>query len=79
MHHEAGVPAATIQRWLGHSDLTTTLRYLAAVVEVVKQTPNGLGRGVFWWEPMAEGAIAKRGIFDDEHNALPVIQVFDRP
>jgi arabinogalactan endo-1,4-beta-galactosidase len=53
--------------------------YLAAVVEVVKQTPNGLGRGVFWWEPMAEGAIAKRGIFDDEHNALPVIQVFDRP
>ncbi|MFN2975439.1 tyrosine-type recombinase/integrase [Terriglobus aquaticus] len=29
-HAEAGVPATTIQRWLGHSDLTTTLRYLAA-------------------------------------------------
>lgn len=28
MHHEAGVPVATIQRWLGHSDLATTLRYL---------------------------------------------------
>jgi hypothetical protein len=28
---------------------------------------------------MAEGAIAKRSIFDDEHNALPVIDVFDPP
>ena len=53
--------------------------YLAAVVEVVKQVPNGLGKGVFWWEPMAEGPIAKRGIFNDEHNALPVIGVFDHP
>jgi integrase/recombinase XerD len=30
MHSEAGVPAPTIQRWLGHASLTTTLRYLAA-------------------------------------------------
>ena len=30
MHHEAGVPARTIQRWLRHSSLDTTLRYLAA-------------------------------------------------
>lgn len=30
MHHEAGVSARTIQRWLRHSDLDTTLRYLAA-------------------------------------------------
>ncbi|MGC2635843.1 MAG: site-specific integrase [Acidobacteriaceae bacterium] len=29
MHSDAGVPAPTIQRWLGHSDLATTLRYLA--------------------------------------------------
>jgi integrase/recombinase XerD len=28
-HHEAGVPARTIQHWLGHSDLETTLAYLA--------------------------------------------------
>jgi integrase/recombinase XerD len=30
MHHEAGVPVRTIQRWLRHSDLETTLKYLAA-------------------------------------------------
>ena len=30
MHHEAGVPVRTISRWLRHSDLETTLRYLAA-------------------------------------------------
>jgi integrase len=29
MHHEAGVPVRTIQRWLRHSSLETTLRYLA--------------------------------------------------
>ena len=29
LHNEAGVPVTTIQRWLGHSDLATTLRYIA--------------------------------------------------
>ena len=29
MHHEEGIPARTIQRWLRHSSLDTTLRYLA--------------------------------------------------
>jgi integrase len=29
MHFEAGVRAHTLRRWLGHSDLDTTLRYLA--------------------------------------------------
>lgn len=29
MHSEASVSAPTIQRWLGHADLSTTLRYLA--------------------------------------------------
>lgn len=51
--------------------------FLAAVADVVRQTPNGLGKGLFWWEPMAEGAIAKRDLFDDQHRALPAINVFD--
>jgi len=53
--------------------------FLATLVAVVKATPNGLGKGVFWWEPMAEGAIEKRGMFDAQHEALPVIDVFDPP
>jgi hypothetical protein len=28
---------------------------------------------------MASGAIAKRGMFDDQHNALPVLRVTDPP
>lgn len=28
MHHESGVSARTLQAWLGHSDLETTLAYL---------------------------------------------------
>ena len=51
--------------------------FLASVVQVEKETPGGLGKGVFWWEPMAEGVIGKRGMFDDQHNALPVMGVFD--
>ena len=38
MHHEAGVPARTIQRWLRHSDLSTTLRYLAASDDTSAET-----------------------------------------
>jgi integrase/recombinase XerD len=30
MHHEAGVSARTLQKWLGHSSLETTLAYLEA-------------------------------------------------
>lgn len=53
--------------------------FFAAVIGTVEQTPNGLGRGIFWWEPMASGPIAKRGMFDDQHNALPVLHVTDPP
>jgi integrase/recombinase XerD len=38
MHHEAGVSARTIQRWLRHSDLETTLRYLAGADDTSEKT-----------------------------------------
>jgi len=51
MHHDAGVSARTIQDWLGHSDLETTLRYLkvsdnrsAATRKQVNNTFGGLFR-----------------------------------
>jgi arabinogalactan endo-1,4-beta-galactosidase len=53
--------------------------FLETLQETVRETPGGRGIGIFWWEPFAEGDIAKRGLFDDEHNALPAIHVFDAP
>jgi integrase/recombinase XerD len=38
MHHEAGVPVRTIQRWLRHSSLDTTLRYLAGSDDTSEKT-----------------------------------------
>jgi arabinogalactan endo-1,4-beta-galactosidase len=52
--------------------------FLDEVNRVVMATPNGRGKGIFWWEPAVEGHLAVRGFFDDQHNALPVITVFDR-
>ena len=51
--------------------------FLAAVDAAVRAIPNGLGQGVFWWEPAAEGGLRKRSFFDNEGNVLPVISVFD--
>jgi len=52
--------------------------FLDEVNRVVMETPNGRGKGVFWWEPAVTGPLAIRGFFDEQHNALPVITVFDR-
>jgi arabinogalactan endo-1,4-beta-galactosidase len=52
--------------------------FLDAVNRVVMQTPDGLGGGVFWWEPAVTGDLQQRGFFDDQHNALPVVTVFDK-
>jgi arabinogalactan endo-1,4-beta-galactosidase len=51
--------------------------FLAALAKVVREAPGGKVRGIFWWEPMAGGGIAKRDLFDDQHEALPAIHVFD--
>ena len=52
--------------------------FLQEVNQIVMNTPHGLGKGVFWWEPAVTGPLGSRGFFDDKGNALPVITVFDR-
>ena len=55
-------------------------QFLEDVDRAVRATPNGRGKGIFWWEPaVVRGGIASRGMFDDDGNVLPVITVFDRP
>jgi arabinogalactan endo-1,4-beta-galactosidase len=51
--------------------------FLQAVDAAVRAIPNGLGQGVFWWEPAAEGGLRSRSFFDDDGNVLPVISAFD--
>jgi arabinogalactan endo-1,4-beta-galactosidase len=52
-------------------------QFLEEVNKVVQQTPNGLGKGIFWWEPAATGPLGSRSFFDDSGNALPVVRAFD--
>jgi len=51
--------------------------FLQSLIPVVAATPNGLGRGIFWWEPAVRGPLARRGLFDDDANSLPALNVFD--
>ncbi|MGA2779525.1 MAG: glycosyl hydrolase 53 family protein [Steroidobacteraceae bacterium] len=52
-------------------------RFLDELNRVVMQTPNGRGKGIFWWEPAVTGPLGSRSYFDDQHRALPVLGVFD--
>ena len=52
--------------------------FLEEVNRIVLDTPNDRGIGIFWWEPAVTGRLRARGYFDDDGNALPVINVFDR-
>jgi arabinogalactan endo-1,4-beta-galactosidase len=52
--------------------------FLDEVNRLVLNTPGGHGVGVFWWEPAVTGRLRSRGFFDDDGNALPVLNVFDR-
>ena len=52
-------------------------QFLADLSRVVAAAPNGLGRGVFWWEPAVRGPLARRGLLDDDGNSLPALHVFD--
>jgi len=55
-------------------------QFLEEVHRIVMAAPNGLGRGIFWWEPAVPllPGISSRGFYDMEGNALPVINVFDK-
>jgi arabinogalactan endo-1,4-beta-galactosidase len=52
--------------------------FLEEVHRMMLDIPNQKGVGIFWWEPAVTGRLPSRGFFDDEGNALPVIEVFDR-
>ncbi len=56
--------------------------FLEAVNRIVQETPENLGKGLFWWEPAVTltgpyAGLASRGFFDQDGNALPVVTVFD--
>jgi arabinogalactan endo-1,4-beta-galactosidase len=54
--------------------------FLEQVNRIVRETPHGRGKGIFWWEPaVTRGHIAGRALFDHEGNALPALRVFDPP
>jgi len=52
-------------------------QFLEQVSQIVLDTPNKRGKGIFWWEPAVMGRLRSRGFFDDNDNALPVTTVFD--
>jgi arabinogalactan endo-1,4-beta-galactosidase len=52
-------------------------RFLEEVNRIVQETPNGLGKGIFWWEPAVTGHLVSRGFFDEHGDALPVMTTFD--
>jgi arabinogalactan endo-1,4-beta-galactosidase len=50
-------------------------QWLEEVNRIVMDVPDGRGKGVYWWEPGNPGA---RGYFDENLNALPVMNVFEK-
>jgi len=53
-------------------------QWLEALTSTVLATPEERGKGVYWWEPAAGGALRSRGFFGDDGNALPVIGAFEQ-
>jgi arabinogalactan endo-1,4-beta-galactosidase len=52
--------------------------FLDEVNRIALDTRDHRCIGIFWWEPAVTGHLRNRSFFDDNDNALPVIQVFDR-
>jgi arabinogalactan endo-1,4-beta-galactosidase len=52
--------------------------FLEEVNEIVLNTPDNLGKGIFWWEPATMGGRSTRDFFDEKGNVLPVINAFNK-
>jgi arabinogalactan endo-1,4-beta-galactosidase len=53
-------------------------QFWESVNEALLNIPSLRIKGIFWWEPAVFGGLRSRGFFDDEGNALPVMNVFDK-
>lgn len=53
--------------------------WLQALNQIVEETPDHLGGGLFWWEPAVPKGhqLTGRSYFDEDGNVLPAITVFD--
>lgn len=54
------------------------LQWLEEVTTVVANIPGNRGKGVYWWEPAANGGLRARGYFDEQGNAQPVFKAFHK-
>ncbi|MBI4873067.1 MAG: glycosyl hydrolase 53 family protein [Acidobacteria bacterium] len=52
--------------------------FLDEVQRIALGAPRQRVKGIFWWEPAVTGPLERRGFFDEQRNALPVITVFDK-
>jgi arabinogalactan endo-1,4-beta-galactosidase len=52
--------------------------FLESVNETLLSINSEKIKGIMWWEPAVMGGLRSRGFFDDDGNALPVINVFDK-
>jgi arabinogalactan endo-1,4-beta-galactosidase len=52
--------------------------FLEEVQRIALGVAGNRVKGIFWWEPAVVGGLERRGFFDPNRNALPVITVFDK-
>ncbi len=54
--------------------------FLDQLMRIVLGTPDGRGKGIFWWEPAVgtQAGRLSRSFFDENGYSLPVLTVFDK-
>lgn len=52
--------------------------FLESVNQTLLNISSPKIKGIFWWEPAVMGGLRSRGFFDDQGNALPVMDVFNK-